>query len=118
MTQVPYRELPAGMHPTAVGARLKLLREAKGLTAAELCRTLGFNRGHYSNYEHGKRSVPEHVKVRLADYYGTTLDHLILGRISMKDLEALLERLRGGPGLSAPASSESVVVRAGRSHGL
>ncbi len=102
MTRFFREELPAAMHPQAVGARLRLLREAAGLTAAELCRTLGINRGTYSNFEHGRRSAPEHIKVRLADYYGTTLDHLILGRIPEDDLEALLDRLRARRGFAAP----------------
>ena len=82
------------MHPKAVGARLKLLREAANLTAAALCRALGINRGSYSLFEQGKRAVPEHVKARLADYYGTTLDYLILGRATDDELNAVIEGLR------------------------
>ena len=82
------------MRPKMVGPRLRLLREAANLSAAELCRTLKVNRGSYSMFEQGKRITPEHVKVQLADFYGTTLDHITLGRISSCDLSALIERLR------------------------
>ncbi len=95
MPQVPHKALPPPMHPKAVGARLKLLREAANLTAAKLCRTLGINRGSYSLFEQGKRAVPEHVKVQLADFYGTTLDYLILGRTTEAELNAIIDRLSG-----------------------
>ncbi len=94
MPQVPHKALPPPMHPKAVGARLKLLREAAYLTAAALCRALDINRGSYSLFEQGKRAVPEHVKVRLADFYGTTLDYLTLGRASDSEIDAVIDRLR------------------------
>ena len=73
---------------------MKLLRKAANLTAAALCRALGINRGSYSLFEQGKRAVPEHVKVQLADYYGTTLDYLILGRATEAELNKIIHRLR------------------------
>jgi transcriptional regulator with XRE-family HTH domain len=100
MPQVPHKALPLSMHPRAVGARLKLLREAASLTAAALCRALGINRGSYSLFEQGKRAVPEHVKVQLADFYGTTLDYLILGRTAEAELNAVIDRLRERRGRS------------------
>jgi len=99
MPQVPHKALPSSMHPKAVGARLKLLREAANMSAAELCRALEINRGSYSMFEQGKRATPEHVKVQLADYYGTTLDYLILGRVAEGELHAVVERLRADHGL-------------------
>ncbi len=94
MPQVPHKALPPSMNPKAVGARLKLLRETANLPAAALCRALGINRGSYSLFEQGKRAVPEHVKVQLADFYGTTLDYLILGRTNEAELNAVIEGLR------------------------
>jgi transcriptional regulator with XRE-family HTH domain len=82
------------MHPERVGARLRLLRESAGLSSAELCRTLQINKSSYSLFEKGKRVVPEYVKVSLADYYGTTLDYLTLGRAPEREVQALLARLR------------------------
>ena len=64
------------------------------MSAAEICRALSINRGSYSNFEQGKRAAPEHVKVQLADFYGTTLDYLILGRATEHELDAVVERLQ------------------------
>jgi transcriptional regulator with XRE-family HTH domain len=94
MPQVPHKDLPPSMHPKAVGARLKWLREVANLSAAELCRALEINRGSHSMFEQGKRTTPERVKVRLADYYGTTLDYLTLGRATAGELNVVIERLR------------------------
>ena len=99
MPNVPHKALPPSMHPKAVGARLKLLREAADMSGAELCRALDIDRGSYSMFEQGKRKTPEHVKVRLADFYGTTLDYLTLGRATERELDAVIERLRADHGL-------------------
>jgi transcriptional regulator with XRE-family HTH domain len=82
------------MHPARVGARLEVLREAAGLTATKVCRRLQINKSSYCLFEQGKRAVPEYVKVRLADFYGTTLDYLTLGRASEREVKAVLERLK------------------------
>lgn len=94
MPQVPHLDRPAEMHPERVGARLTLLREAANLSAAEVCRALQINKSSYCLFEQGKRVVPEYVKVRLADFYGTTLDYLTLGRASEREVGAVLNRLR------------------------
>ena len=82
------------MHPERVGARLRELREAANLLPVEVCRALQINKSSYSLFERGKRAVPEYVKVRLADFYGTTLDYVTLGRASAQEIEAMLKRLR------------------------
>ena len=69
------------------------------MSAAEICRALEINRGSYSLFEQGKRTMPEHVKVQLADFYGTTLDYLTLGRATESELNAVIERLRADHGL-------------------
>ena len=38
--------------------------------------------------------MPEHVKVQLAEFYGTTLDYLILGRATEDELDEVIHRLR------------------------
>ena len=81
------------MHPERVGARLRQLREAANLSAVEICRALQINKSSYSLFEQGKRVVPEYVKVRLADFYGTTLDYLTLGRTTEAELNAIIDRL-------------------------
>ena len=91
MPNVPHSAFPPSMHPKAVGARLRLLREAANLSAAEVCRTLGINRGSYSMFEQGKRATPEDVKVQLADFYGTMLDYLTLGRATESELNVVVD---------------------------
>ena len=82
------------MHPEQVGARLRELREAANLLPVEVCRALQINKSSYSLFEQGKRVVPEYVKVRLADFYGTTLDYLTLGRAPEGELDTVIHRLR------------------------
>jgi len=94
MPQVPHLALPEEMHPERVGARLAMLREAAGLKAVELCRRLQINKSSYCLIEQGKRAAPEYVKVRLADFYGTTLDYLTLGRATKREVHAVLTRLK------------------------
>jgi len=98
MVQVPQLARPQEMHPERVGARLKQLREAANLSAAEICRNLKINRSSYCLFEQGKRVVPEYLKVRLADYYGTTLDYRTLGRASEREVQTLLSQLRRSAG--------------------
>ena len=60
----------------------------------EVCQALQIERASYSIFERGKRTVPEHVKVKFADFYGTTLDYVTLGQGSIEEIATLFERLR------------------------
>ena len=59
--------------------RLKDLRTDRDMKQKEIAAVLGIDQRVYSNYETGKREIPAHFLVVLADYYGTTTDY-ILGR--------------------------------------
>ena len=59
--------------------RLRDLREDHDLTQKEIAAVLGIDQRVYSNYETGKREIPVHHLVKLADYYSVTTDYL-LGR--------------------------------------
>lgn len=59
--------------------RLRDLREDHDLTQKEVAAVLGIDQRVYSNYETGKREIPVHHLVKLADYYRVTTDYL-LGR--------------------------------------
>lgn len=52
-----------------VGARLRELRQARGLTAAEVMRALGFSVSKVSRMESGARAVSEEDLALLIDYY-------------------------------------------------
>lgn len=59
--------------------RIKDLREDADLKQKEIAAILGIDQRVYSNYETGKREIPTHLLIKLADYYNTTTDY-ILGR--------------------------------------
>ena len=59
--------------------RLRELREDNDLVQKEIASFLGIDQRVYSNYEIGKREIPTHFVIRLADFYKTSTDY-ILGR--------------------------------------
>ncbi|HCD81108.1 MAG TPA: transcriptional regulator [Ruminococcaceae bacterium] len=59
--------------------RLRELREDNDLVQKEIANFLGIDQRVYSNYEIGKREIPTHFVIRLADFYKTSTDY-ILGR--------------------------------------
>ena len=60
--------------------RLRQLREARALTQSALADVLLCDQSLYSKYERGERPLPLEQAVRLAEYYGVSLDYLV-GRI-------------------------------------
>ena len=59
--------------------RLRDLREDADKTQKEIAALLGIDQRVYSSYETGKREIPSHMLITLADYYHTSVDY-ILGR--------------------------------------
>lgn len=57
--------------------RLRDLREDNDLKQKEVASVLGIDQRVYSNYETGKREIPVHLLVRLADYYNTSTDYIL-----------------------------------------
>ena len=57
--------------------RLKDLREDRDMKQKEIGALLGIDQRVYSTYETGKRDMPLEMLVKLADYYGVTLDYLV-----------------------------------------
>ena len=56
--------------------RIRQLREAQGLTQAEVADELMCDQSLYSKYERNVRQLPLEAAVRLAKYYGVSLDYL------------------------------------------
>jgi len=56
--------------------RLRDLREDKDLTQEQLVRILNMHKTTYTNYEQGKREPPFELMVRLAVFYGVSLDYI------------------------------------------
>ena len=59
------------------------LREDSDLTQTALAKMLGMSQTGYSKYETGENDVPTQILIKLADFYGTSVDYL-LGRTDKK----------------------------------
>ena len=57
--------------------RLRDLREDQKKKKKEVAALLGINQRVYSNYETGKRDIPLHHLIVLADYYKVSTDYIL-----------------------------------------
>lgn len=62
--------------------RLKELRKAKGLTQVEVSKFVGISQNSYSYWENDKVKIDNASIIKLADFFGVTVDYL-LGRESL-----------------------------------
>jgi transcriptional regulator with XRE-family HTH domain len=83
-----------------IGARIKLLRQQRGLTQVELGERLDMTQSNLSAIERGSRGVTVHQVVRIAKALGVSTDQILLaekapapGRRPKKGLMRRLERL-------------------------
>ena len=66
-----------------VGARLKALREAKGITAqAAMARLIGATPEQYNNWERGAGALPVQYAIRIYTFTGAGLDYIYRGDLS------------------------------------
>lgn len=56
--------------------RIRDLREDNDHKQMTIARILDITQQQYSIYESGKREIPLHLAIRLADFYGVSLDYL------------------------------------------
>lgn len=66
---------------------LTTLRKARGLSRETVARALGISSMTYQRYEKNLRDPTAPLMVKLADFYGVTLDQLV-GRAPLPDQEA------------------------------
>lgn len=66
--------------------RLKDLREDSDKTQKEIAAILGIDQRVYSTYETGKREIPVHLLIELANYYKISIDYL-LGRTNNPNIK-------------------------------
>ena len=57
--------------------RLLALRQERGLSQKNLVKEMGFALNTYVRYERGERVPDADVLVRIADFYGVSLDYLV-----------------------------------------
>ena len=57
--------------------RIRDLREDRDLKQKDLAEYLKIHQTTYSDYEIGKLNVPIEVLMKLAQYYGTSVDYLV-----------------------------------------
>lgn len=57
--------------------RFKLLRKKRGLTQIALQMQTGIEQALLSKYETGERIPPTETLIRLADFYGVSIDYLL-----------------------------------------
>lgn len=65
--------------------RIQDLRIDSDLTIKEVSSQCGLHRDVYARYEKGIRDFPIDILIKLADYYGCSLDYLV-GRTDKKKL--------------------------------
>lgn len=74
-----------------IGERLKLLREAKGMTQAAFSRTLKIDQQQWNNYERGFRRISIDQATKVCIITGATLDWIYRGVTSALPLELALQ---------------------------
>ncbi len=57
--------------------RLKDMRIDHDLSQTDVAEVLGIQQTVYSRYERGFQTIPLELLIKLADFYGTSLDYLI-----------------------------------------
>ena len=57
--------------------RIRDLREDMDLSQAKVAKMLGMSQTGYSKYETGENDIPTAILIKLAHFYGTSVDYLI-----------------------------------------
>lgn len=57
--------------------RIRDLREDRDLNQTQVARILGMSQTGYSKYETGENDLPTSVLIKLADFYGVSIDYIL-----------------------------------------
>lgn len=57
--------------------RIRELREDRDLTQKEMGAVLSCSQRVYSNYERGDLDIPTEILIKLADFYGVSVDYIL-----------------------------------------
>lgn len=67
--------------------RIRDLREDHDLTQTAIGKILKMSQTGYSKYETGENDIPTQILIKLADFYGVSVDY-ILNRTDKKELNS------------------------------
>lgn len=56
--------------------KLKQLREEKGISQLELSKQIGVSPSSITMYEQGERVPRDYVKIKIADFFGETVENI------------------------------------------
>ena len=68
------------MNRKSIGDRLRSLREKKRKTVVEVAEACGISQSALTMYENGERLPRDEVKIRLAKYYGRTVQTIFFAQ--------------------------------------
>ena len=68
--------------------RIRDLREDNDLSQQKVADYLEITRQQYQLYESGKREMPMHLFIKLADFYKVSLDYLAGRRLHRKEMDS------------------------------
>lgn len=57
--------------------RIRDMREDRDLNQTQVAKFLGMSQTGYSKYETGENDIPTTILIKLADFYGTSIDYLL-----------------------------------------
>ena len=57
--------------------RLKELRESHDLLQREVAKSLGITQRNYSYFETGQTLLTEDILIKIANFYGTSIDYIL-----------------------------------------
>lgn len=57
--------------------RIRDLREDRDLNQTQIAKILGMSKTGYSKYETGENDLPTAVLIKLARFYGTSIDYIL-----------------------------------------
>lgn len=57
--------------------RIRELREDRDLNQTKVAKMLGMSQTGYSKYETGENDIPTNILIKLAEFYGTSIDYLL-----------------------------------------
>lgn len=58
-------------------SRIRDLREDCDLSQTKLAKILGMSQTGYSKYETGENDIPTNILIKLAVFYGTSIDYML-----------------------------------------